>query len=258
MSKAEFVRLVTADQPAAPAYFGYDADLNRRVRPTLDPSIAASLRTLTLDETLALAGEGAVLLDVRSAAEFGGGHLAGSVNVGLDGRFAQWAGSVVDPRTRVVVVAAPGRAEEAALRLGRVGFDRVVGRLDDLAGALGARPDLARRMPKASAVDLVRHEATGTAPVVIDVRAASEWTAGHVEGSVNLPLPASSRASKTCPATARCSSTARAATARRSRRPSSPARDSRTSPTSSGDGPRTKRPALPRFRSSDRWTLPPP
>jgi rhodanese-related sulfurtransferase len=189
MSKAEFVRLVTADQPAAPAYFGYDADLNRRARPTLDAALATSLRALSLDEALAFAHDGAVLLDVRPAAEFGGGHLAGSVNVGLDGRFAPWAGSVLDPRTAVVIVASPGRAPEAALRLGRVGFDRVVGHLVDLAGALRARPDLLRRVAKTSASDLVRREAAGTAPVVIDVRTAAEWADGHVEGSRNLPLP---------------------------------------------------------------------
>jgi len=186
MSKAEFVRLVTADQPAAPAYFGYDADLNRRVRPTL--GAVTSLPELSLDETLARARAGAVLLDVRPAAEFGGGHLAGSVNVGLEGRFAQWAGSSIDPRAPVVLVTPAGRADEAALRLARVGFDRVVGRLCDLEAALRARPDLVRRIAKTSAVDLVRREAAGTAPVVIDVRAASEWTAGHVEGSLNLPL----------------------------------------------------------------------
>ncbi len=193
MSKPEFVRLVTADQPEAPAYFGYDADLNRRARPTLERALASSSKALSLDETLDRVKAGAVLLDVRPAAEFASAHLVGSINVGLGGRFAQWAGTVIDPRTPLVVVASPGRAQEAALRLGRVGFDRVEGHLSDLAAALASRRDLVRRMDKTSPVDFVRLEDAGwaesEAPFVLDVRAPGEFSAGHVEGGVNIPLP---------------------------------------------------------------------
>lgn len=193
MSKLEFVRLVTTDQPEAPAYFGYDADLNRRARPTLESALASAARPLTLDQALAHAKGGAVLLDVRPAAEFASGHLAGSINVGLGGRFAQWAGSVIDPRTPIVVVASPGREQETALRLGRVGFDRVEGFVADLAGAMRARPEVVRRMDKTSAVDLVRIEDAGkppsSMPFVIDVRAPGEFAAGHMPGAQSIPLP---------------------------------------------------------------------
>ena len=189
MSKRDFVRLVTADQPEAPAYFGYDADLNRRLRPTLDGALAAGGRALSLDEALARVREGAVLLDVRPAAEFGGGHLEGSVNVGLAGRFAQWAGSVIDPRTPIVIVAGPGLEAEAALRLGRVGFDRILGHLADLGGVLRANPGRVRRLKKTSAVDLVRREDAGTLPAILDVRSPAEFAAGHLPGACHIPLP---------------------------------------------------------------------
>jgi glyoxylase-like metal-dependent hydrolase (beta-lactamase superfamily II)/rhodanese-related sulfurtransferase len=193
MTKAEFVRLVTTDQPEAPAYFGYDADLNRRARPTLDRALAASARPLSLDEALAHVAAGALLLDVRPAAEFGSGHLAGSVNVGLGGRFAQWAGTVVDPRTPIVLVAGPGRAQEAALRLGRVGFDRVAGYLADLPSAMRAHPELVRRQAKTSPIDWVRLEDSGASaasrPFVLDVRTPGEFAEGHLSGALNVPLP---------------------------------------------------------------------
>src|SRR5205814_765329 len=78
MGKDEFIRLVTADQPDAPAYFTYDAILNTRERPTLDKALAEHLRPLELDEVLPLRDEGAQILDVREAAEYAQGHLVGS------------------------------------------------------------------------------------------------------------------------------------------------------------------------------------
>jgi len=188
MSRDEFVRRVTVDQPAAPAYFGYDAALNRRERPTLDRALSAE-RALSLDEALAAVDRGAVLLDARSVGEFGAAHLAGSVHVGLDGRFAQWAGSMIDPRTTVVLVAAPGTEREAAMRLARVGFDRVAGHLSDPLSALKARPDLVRRMAKVSPYEWLRLEGTPSAPFVVDVRSGAEHAAGHLDGDVNIPLP---------------------------------------------------------------------
>jgi glyoxylase-like metal-dependent hydrolase (beta-lactamase superfamily II) len=97
MSRQRFVELVTEGQPAAPGYFVHDAIMNRRQRGLLDES---SPRPLTVDEAVAARRRGAVLLDVRDATAFTAGHLAGSVNVGLNGRFAEYAGEVIDPTTR--------------------------------------------------------------------------------------------------------------------------------------------------------------
>ena len=185
MSKAEFVRLVTADQPDAPAYFTYDAILNTRERLTLDDAMEQSLRPLSLDELLKMDAQ---MLDVRDGAEYAKGHLAGSINIGLGGQFATWAGTVLDSGRPIVIVAEPGREQEAALRLGRIGFDDVAGYLKDGLGALASRPDLLETTERVSAVMLAEELGSGEPPVVIDIRTPGEWGAGHLGGSVNVPL----------------------------------------------------------------------
>src|SRR6202161_3153215 len=119
MSKEEFIRLVTADQPDAPAYFTYDAILNTRERATLDENLEHVLHPIHLDEVLRLGDAGAQLLDVRDAAEYANGHLAGSINIGLSGQFATWAGTLLDRAKPIAIIAEPGREHEATVRLGR-------------------------------------------------------------------------------------------------------------------------------------------
>src|SRR5580692_3699877 len=119
MSKEEFIRLVTADQPDAPPYFTYDAILNTRERATLASNLAKVLQPIGLDEVLQMGDAGAQILDVRDPAEYAKGHLARSINIGLGGQYATWAGTVLDRATPIVIIAEPGRELEAALRLGR-------------------------------------------------------------------------------------------------------------------------------------------
>src|SRR5206468_1689878 len=97
MSKERFVELVTADQPDAPAYFTYDAVLNSRERPTLDQALARELKPLTVEQAAtAVHDDGAQLLDTRDPAEFAAAHVAGSINIGLGGQYATWAGTLLD------------------------------------------------------------------------------------------------------------------------------------------------------------------
>jgi hydroxyacylglutathione hydrolase len=188
MTKEEFVRLVTADQPDSPAYFTYDAILNTKERPTLERTLARELRPLTLDEVLALEADGAQVLDARDPAEFAGAHLRGSVNVGLGGSYATWSGTLLDPHRPIVVVAEPGREEEAAMRLGRIGFDNVAGYLDAGMQAVDPRPDLVARIERITAPTLAEQLASGDPPHVLDVRTEEEWQSGRIEGSQNIPL----------------------------------------------------------------------
>jgi rhodanese-related sulfurtransferase/glyoxylase-like metal-dependent hydrolase (beta-lactamase superfamily II) len=188
MTKAEFVRLVTADQPESPAYFTYDAILNTKERPTLERTLARELRPLTLDEVLALEADGAQVLDARDPAEFAGAHLRGSVNVGLGGSYATWSGTLLDPNRPIVLVAEPGREEEAAMRLGRIGFDNVAGYLDAGMQALDPRPDLVARIERITAPTLAEQLASDDPPHVLDVRTEEEWQSGRIEGSQNIPL----------------------------------------------------------------------
>ncbi len=188
MSKEEFIRLVTADQPDAPPYFTYDAVLNTRERDTLDKNLERVLHALSLDESLRMGEAGAQILDVRDPAEYAKGHLAGTVNIGLGGQYANWAGTVLNPGKPIVIIAEPGRESEAALRLGRIGFDHVKGYLAGGMEALAGRPDLVRATDRISA-PLVAKDLTGAdPPLLLDVRNPREWTAKHIEGSVNMPL----------------------------------------------------------------------
>jgi rhodanese-related sulfurtransferase/glyoxylase-like metal-dependent hydrolase (beta-lactamase superfamily II) len=188
MSKDDFIRIVTADQPDAPAYFTYDAILNTRERPTLDTTLQEVLNPIGLDEVLALGNAGSQLLDVRDAADYAKGHLAGSINIGLGGQYATWAGTTLDPNRPIVIIAEPGREQEAALRLGRIGFDHVKGYLRCGMEALATRPELVQTTRRVSPPMLAEELAAPQAPLVIDIRTPSEWNTGHLSGSINLPL----------------------------------------------------------------------
>jgi len=184
-SREEFVRLVTADQVEAPAYFAYDADMNRRERATLD---AAKVRSLPAAEAEAAAKAGAQLLDVRDPAEFAGAHWRGALNVGLDGKFANWAGSMLDRERPIILIADVGREREAVTRLARVGFDRVAGALAGGMEALARRPDLLEETPRLTARALAERLASQEPPLVVDVRTDMERSEGFIAGSVHLPL----------------------------------------------------------------------
>jgi hydroxyacylglutathione hydrolase len=188
MSKEEFIRLVTVDQPDAPAYFTYDAILNTREHATLDKTLQQVLHPVELDEVITMSAAGAQLLDVRDATEYAIGHMAGSINIGLGGQYATWAGSVLDSSHPIVIIAEPGREQEAALRLGRIGFDNVKGYLNHGMEALASRPDLIRVTERISPPMLAEELASPNPPLVIDIRTPSEWSAKHLDPSINLPL----------------------------------------------------------------------
>jgi len=188
MSKEEFVELVTADQPDAPPYFTYDAVLNSKERPTLDTALALELKPLPLDRVLALQAEGAQVLDTRDAAEFAAAHLAGSVNIGLGGQYATWAGTVLAHDRPIVIVADPGRENESAVRLGRIGFDQVAGYLEDGLRSLEARPDLTATTERLSAPLAAERLADANPPLAVDVRAPREREAKRIDSSISVPL----------------------------------------------------------------------
>jgi len=188
MSKEEFIRVVTADQPEAPPYFTYDAVLNSQERPTLDETLATKMKPLTVDALLALQGEGAQVLDTRDPDEFGAAHLVGSVNIGLGGQYATWAGTVLDRTHPIVIIADPGRENEAAVRLGRIGFDHVAGYLENGLLSLTARPQLIVFTERLSAQFAAELLASSEPPLVVDVRAPREREQKHIEGSVSMPL----------------------------------------------------------------------
>ena len=190
MSKERFVELVTADQPDAPPYFTYDAVLNSRERPTLDQALARELKPLTVEQTAAAVRDGAQLLDTRDPAEFAAAHLAGSVNIGLGGQFATWAGTLLDAARPIVIVADPGAEGQSALRLGRIGFDQVAGFLDGGLAAVEREPfgfaiTSTDRLSPQTAADRI---AGSNPPLVIDIRAPRERADKSIRGSMHRPL----------------------------------------------------------------------
>jgi hydroxyacylglutathione hydrolase len=187
MSKEAFIHVVTADQPDAPDYFTYDAVLNSQERPTLDQTLAR-VSPLTLDDLLALQEIGAQILDTRDPGEFAAAHLAGSINIGLGGQYATWSGTVLNREHPIVIVADPGRENESAIRLGRIGFDHVVGYLKDGLRSLESRPDLTVTTERLSAQFAAELLSSPQPPLAIDVRAPRERDQKHIAGSLGVPL----------------------------------------------------------------------
>ncbi len=185
MERGDFIRMMTSDLPMVPAYFPFDAQRNREDRPTLD-HVLAGLRPLSLDEVLEMVANGATLLDVREPAEYAAAHLRGSLNVGLSGKYATWAGSLVDRTRPIVLITNPGQEKEAAIRLGRIGFDEVAGFLDSgLEAARGHESDLVVSGDRLTANELhARHPA----PLILDIRERGEREAKHIPDSSWIPL----------------------------------------------------------------------
>jgi rhodanese-related sulfurtransferase len=200
MSREAFKAIVTADQPEAPDYFVHDAILNRKERASLGAAMEKTLKPLSLAEVLALEKAGAQLLDVRDGIDFEGGHLKGTLNIALSGKYATWAGSMLSHDKPIVVIAEEGGpsggddpAGEAVMRLGRIGFDNVAGYLAGGMNALATRDDLVERTERITAPALAEWLAgkrpdAGAAPIVVDVRSEAEHAGGHIAGSLNIPL----------------------------------------------------------------------
>lgn len=188
MSKEAFIQVVTADQPEAPPYFTYDAVLNSEERPTLDEALAREMNPLTLDEVLELKAKGAQILDTRDPDEFGAAHLKGSINIGLGGQYATWAGTMLDRQHPIVIIASPGREAESAIRLGRIGFDHVAGYLQNGLHSLELRPELVAITERLSAPFAAELLSSSQPPLVVDVRAPREREQKHIGGTLSIPL----------------------------------------------------------------------
>jgi glyoxylase-like metal-dependent hydrolase (beta-lactamase superfamily II)/rhodanese-related sulfurtransferase len=185
MAKDRFIDVVTEGQPSAPAYFSYDAETNRTPHDLLDDQAPT---VLDLDAVLAAQADGAVVLDVRGPTDFARGHLAGSVNVGLDGRFAEAVGNVVAPTDQIALVAGEGQGAEARVRLGRIGFDNVVGVLEGPEAELAERSEVSRRASRVTAAELDQLRAAGRPLQVLDVRGPGERLEGAIDGSLHIPM----------------------------------------------------------------------
>ncbi len=195
MPKEEFVKLVTTDLPEAPAYFSRDAALNREGPVPLEalPPPPA----LSPDDVALLQKAGAVVLDTRPAAEYGAGHIPGSVQIGQSGQLASWAGSLLSPQGPIVLVAEDEeRMGETRTRLARVGIENVSGYL---AGGIRAWDAAGRPLAKTEQIpvdELAARLEEGADLQVVDVRRSPEWNAGHIPQAVWMPLDRLSQLAK--------------------------------------------------------------
>ena len=189
MSKDEFIELVTTDQPETPEYFSFNAFLNRREHPTLTKKIADVLKPLDLDKVIHLKCAGAQVLDGRTPEDFAMGHLCGSINISLDGKFETWAGRILNRENPILLLTDSGREKEAVIRLGRIGYDHIAGYLHRGTHALASTPELTCRTERISAIHLSELIITASRPHILDVRSKKEWQQRHIDESRNIPLP---------------------------------------------------------------------
>jgi glyoxylase-like metal-dependent hydrolase (beta-lactamase superfamily II)/rhodanese-related sulfurtransferase len=182
-----FVAELTEDQPSRPRYFEFDSLRNREQRPLLDENAPP---LLDIEDVCRRNWAGAILLDSRDQVEFARGHLRGAVNIGLQGRFAESVGIVLPPDRDIVLVGDPALAQESKTRLARVGFDRVVGQLRDLASVFRQQPDIFDTALRFTAGQLAELISLEPGLQLVDVRNPGETADGIIPGAREIPLPA--------------------------------------------------------------------
>jgi hydroxyacylglutathione hydrolase len=179
MSKEEFVKIVAADQPEVPMYFPKSAARNLEGSPSLDE--IARPKELSSDDVRAFEG---VVIDVRPASEYGAGHIPNSVNIGLGGQFASWAGTLVPIGTTMAIVANdPTQIDESVTRLARVGHEAVTGYM--LIGNYEGEQKAIEQVPVEEVGELTQTEKFLQ---FVDVRRAAEHANGHAPRTINIPL----------------------------------------------------------------------
>ena len=187
--KASFIAAVTEGLTPPPGYFGMNVAMNKKGYESFDSIMEKGLNALSPDALEAIVNStSAIVLDVRSAADFSKGFIPRSINIGLKGDFAPWVGSVlVDVKQEIIIVCNPGDETETLTRLARVGFDQVLGYLEggfETWASSGKEIDTVNRISAAEFNQIYKSEHSP----VIDVRKESEYQSEHVTDAENLPL----------------------------------------------------------------------
>jgi hydroxyacylglutathione hydrolase len=188
-SKEAFIQAVTSGLADAPRYFSINAKINKEGYDSLDTVKTKGMRPLSVEKFKELyKNAGTIVLDTRPAAVFTQGFIPGSIFIGLEGRFAEWAGSLLPFDKPILLVTDPAQEEESLIRLARVGFDKIEGFLDggfETWVSTGEKIDMIIDVePDELAMDMPHDKNL----VVVDVRNEAEFASGHVKGAVNLPL----------------------------------------------------------------------
>jgi rhodanese-related sulfurtransferase len=185
MSEDAFLQVVTEGQPSAPAYFVYNATLNKAQRAVRDTD--ASIPALTDEQVEEALAAGAILVDAREQQEFAAGHLKGSISIPTDGRLAETVGTVLDPSQRFVILASEKEAQETAVRFHRIGFDHVLGHVADPESYLLAREDRVEHSSRLT-VSQIEDICESEHVQLLDIRNIGELAEGTIPGARHLPL----------------------------------------------------------------------
>ena len=188
-SKEDFVKAVTDGLELPPQYFPINARINKEGYESLEEVLNSGLRPLDIATFRSIMEqEDAIVLDTRKSNLFTQGFIPGSISIGLDGRFAEWAGSLIPFDKPILLITEPGEEKESAVRLARVGFDKMKGVL-----AGGFPVWRAADNPIDMIIDVEADELAMDIPfdehlLVLDVRREAEFADGHVRDAVNIPL----------------------------------------------------------------------
>lgn len=186
-SKADFIKNVIQDLPDPPAYFFKDAMINMEGYDGYDNLMKRELRGLNVEEVKSQVEKGAIILDTRKAGDFENGYIPGSINIGLDGDFAIWSGTILEFNSPIVIVAESGKEKESIMRLARIGYDNVKGYL---AGGYESWIKSGEETDDIKSVDYsnFKYYTSDKNCVILDVRKPDECDRVRIEGSVNIPL----------------------------------------------------------------------
>jgi hydroxyacylglutathione hydrolase len=188
-SKEEFIKAVTEGLKEPPQYFPVNAKINKEGYESLDTLLEKALKPLSVDEVKKLMkDENVIMLDTRDGAQFTNGFIPNSVFIGLEGRFAEWAGTLLSFDKTLLLVCEEGKEKESAVRLARVGFSKFAGYLNggvDAWKKAGEPIDMIIDVEPGELATDIRYDKN---LVVLDVRRETEFADGHIKGAVNIPL----------------------------------------------------------------------
>lgn len=187
-TKEEFITAVTTGISAPPQYFPVNARINKEGYDSINDILSKGLTPLSVEAFKAELNEETIVLDTRNATVFTQGFVPGSISIGLEGRFAEWAGSILPFNTPMLLVTEPGKEKESIVRLARVGFDKVKGYLDGGYEAWLSAGEKIDMIIDVEADELMMDMPHDTNLVVLDVRRETEFADGHLKDAVNIPL----------------------------------------------------------------------
>jgi glyoxylase-like metal-dependent hydrolase (beta-lactamase superfamily II)/rhodanese-related sulfurtransferase len=188
-SKEEFIKVVTEGLTAPPQYFPINAMINKEGYESLDAVLQKGMQPLSVAAFKAKAADDQVIiLDTRNSSVFTEGFVPGSISIGLDGRFAEWAGSLLPFNKTLILVTEPGKEKETIVRLARVGFDKMEGYLEGGFPAWQAAGEKVDMVIDVEADELAMDIPFDPNLVIVDVRKPAEYGDGHVKQALNMPL----------------------------------------------------------------------